>query len=133
MPAAEHKTLISTFVDAVNRRDFARLDAILTDDFRLPPGEAGLSRDALKAVLAYYVSAFPDLRYELVNIIAEGDAAAVHVRMSGTHNGEYQGVAGSGRTFVVDEVDLMQFRDGKISGYRIVWDELGFRKQLALP
>jgi hypothetical protein len=133
MPVAEHKATVRRFVDAVNTQSYEVFDEILTEDFSIPPGgDAGLSRDALKAVLAYYFTAFPDLRYEIVDLIGEDDSLVAHLSMRGTHKGDYQGHGPSGKAFAVDEVDLMRFRDGKIAGYRIVWDEASFRSQLGL-
>lgn len=127
------RALIDAFVEAVNRKDVDALDGFLTDDFSIPPGDSsGMSAAVLKEVLKYYYRAFPDLRYAVAQVICEGDAAAVHLHMTGTHRGEYQGVAGNGTRFAVEEVDLMKFRDGKIAGYRIIWDEIGFRRQLGL-
>lgn len=65
--------------------------------------------------------------------MAEGDKVVARLAMTGTHEGEYDGAPGSGKTFAVDEVDIFDVVDGRISGYRIVWDELGFRCQLGLP
>jgi steroid delta-isomerase-like uncharacterized protein len=85
------------------------------------------------ARLEYYFTAFPELHYEIEDLVASGDKVVARVVMTGTHEGDYDGAAGSGKTFVVDEVDIFDVVDGRISGYRIVWDELGFRRQLGLP
>jgi hypothetical protein len=52
--------------------------------------------------------------------------------MTGTHLGEYRSQAGTGKAFSVDEIELITMREGKIAGYHIVWDELGFLKQLGM-
>jgi steroid delta-isomerase-like uncharacterized protein len=129
MTTERNKDVVARFVGAVNDRKLDLLDALLTDDFS-PPGAPGLSRDALKSVLAYYVSAFPDLHYTIEELVAEGDNIVVRLSMTGTHRGDYQGHAGTGKRFAVDEVDIMRIRDGKIAGYRIIWDEAGFARQL---
>jgi steroid delta-isomerase-like uncharacterized protein len=130
MTVEQNKVVVDRFFTAVNERDFSVLDEVLTDDFSTPLDAPGLSRDALKSVLAYYVAAFPDLTYDIVAMIGEDDALAVHLNMHGTHKGDYQGNAGTGKTFSVDEVEMMRFRDGKIAGFKIIWDEAEFRRQL---
>jgi predicted ester cyclase len=100
---------------------------------RVAAGRWGIDRDGLKAVLAYYFAAFPHLRYDVEEVVAEGDSFVVQGTMSGTQHGEYDGQPPSGRHVEVDEVDVFLVRDGFIRGYRIVWDELGFRRQLGLP
>jgi len=88
---------------------------------------------SLKAVLACYFAAFPDLHYTVREVVAEGDDVVVRSTMSGTQDGEYDGQAPLGRRVEVDEVDLFVVRDRRIRGYRIVWDGLGFRRELGLP
>ena len=126
--------VVRRFVDEVaNGRNTSAVSDLLTEDFRLPPGPDGLDRASLVAVLEYWFPAFPDLHYEIEDLIADRDKVVAHVAMTGTHQGDYDGAPGSGKTFAVDEVDIFDVVDGRISGYRIVWDELGFRRQLGLP
>jgi steroid delta-isomerase-like uncharacterized protein len=130
----DNKVVVAQFIKAVNDQDYGRLDELLTSDFSIPANTPnGLSRDALKNILKYYFSAFPDLHYEVAQLISEGDDMMVHLKMRGSHKGDYQGHPGSGKTFEVNEVEIMRLEDGKIAGYLIVWDEADFRRQLGLP
>jgi len=132
--AEKNKQLVREFVDVIaNGRQLSRIAEFLADDFRLPPGEAGLDRDGLGAVLEYYFKAFSDLHYSIEDLVGEGDTVLARLVMTATHDGEYDGVVGDGRRVCVEEVDIFTVRDGLIADYRIVWDELGFRRQLALP
>ena len=128
------KKVVQAFAEEVaNGRDLRRLGDLLSDDFFFPVGDARLDRDGLASVLSYYFAAFPDLHYEVSEIIGEGDIVIAKVRMIGTHTGvDYAGHTASGRSFVVDEVDTFRVLDGRIATYDIVWDELGFRRQLGL-
>jgi steroid delta-isomerase-like uncharacterized protein len=126
-----NKSLVSRFIESVNGRDYTAFDSLLSEDFSIPPGEAnGMSRETIKSVIQYYVSAFPDLHYVVEDLVAEGDTVVALLRMSGTNRGDYQGHAGTGKTFAVDEVDVFAVREGQIAGYRITWDEAGFARQL---
>jgi steroid delta-isomerase-like uncharacterized protein len=129
------KRVVERFVDEIaNGRDLQRIDELLTEDFFLPIGDGRVDRDGLRSVLSYYFAAFPDLRYEVSSIIVDGNRAAAQVVMSGTHDGvDYAGHPPSGRSFAVAEIDVFTVVDGRISTYEIVWDELGFRRQLGLP
>jgi steroid delta-isomerase-like uncharacterized protein len=135
MSGDENRQVVTRFVESVaNGRDLDQMDELLSDDFALPPDtEGALDRQGLKAVLEYYFSAFPDLHYEIEDLVVEGDRVVARLTMSGTHEGDYDSQPGSGKQFAVEEVDLINLRDGRITGYRIVWDELGFRRQLGLP
>jgi steroid delta-isomerase-like uncharacterized protein len=134
MAADQNRDAVRRLIDeAANGRAISVLEEVLTEDFRLPPGPDGLDRAGLAAVLEHYFAAFPDLHYEIHDLVAEGDKVVARLRMTGTHAGEYDGTPGSGKTFAVDEVDIFDVVDGRVSGYRIVWDELSFRRQLGLP
>ena len=126
--------VVRRFVEEVaNGRNTSVADELLSEDFCLPTGGPGLDRAGLVAVLEYYFAAFPDLHYELEDLVASGDKVVARALMTGTHEGMYDGVPGSGKPFAVEEVDIFDVVDGRIRGYRIVWDELGFRRQLGLP
>jgi steroid delta-isomerase-like uncharacterized protein len=133
MTTEANKALVRRFCDEVaNAHDTSKIAEILADDFRLG-GEDGLNRDGMAAVLKYYFGAFSDLRYTIEDMVAEGDTVMARLVMAGTHDGEYDGQPPTGRKFQVEEVDGFIVRDGRIVSYRIVWDELGFRRQLGLP
>lgn len=127
--------VVRKFVDEVaNGRDLQRLDELLSDDFYLPIGDGRIDRDGLRAVLSYYFAAFPDLHYEVKELVGEGDRVVASLLMAGTHTGvDYAGHPASGRSFAVAEIDIVSVADGRIKTYEIVWDELGFRRQLGLP
>jgi steroid delta-isomerase-like uncharacterized protein len=129
------KLVVRTFIDQVaNGRDLGRLPDLLSDDFYLPIGDSRIDRDGLGAVLSYYYAAFPDQHYDVSEVISEGDTVVARARMIGTHTGvDYAGCAASGRSFAVDEVDTFRIVDGRIASYDIVWDELGFRRELGIP
>ncbi len=81
-----------------------------------------------------YRRAFPDLRFEILDQIAEGDRVVTCLRMRGTQEGPLMTIAPSGR-----EIDVAGIRIDHVIGGRIVetWfhvDSLGMLRQLgALP
>jgi steroid delta-isomerase-like uncharacterized protein len=61
--------------------------------------------------------AFPDVRMEIVELIAEDDKVVGRFRCSGTHRGAWRGYPPTGRRFErVDEVYFFDVHDGKITG-----------------
>ena len=78
-------------------------------------------------------SAFPDVTMEIVNLIEEGDTVVAHFRCSGTHLGEWLGIAPTGRRFEkVDEVYIFQIEDGKLASAAGVEDNLARLEQLGI-
>ena len=127
MPDTEqsrNKAVVRRLVDEVlNGR---RLDAI--DELFAPE----LGATAREWIAPFQVS-FPDMRMEIVELIAEGDSVAGRFTCSGTHLGAWLGHAPTGRRFEkVDEVSFFRLRDGRIIDSWGIEDTLGRLEQLGL-
>lgn len=100
---------------------------VLAEAPSLPPGPAGV-----RQLLAATRAAFPDMRYTLDALIAEGETVAVFYTWTGTHTGELGGIPATGRS-----VTAMGAMACRVAGGRIVeeWDvddRLGVMQQLGL-
>ena len=80
-----------------------------------------------------YLAAFPDLQYTLHDEVAEGDIIAVRWTATGTHKGELNGIAPTGRRFQVTGTTTACLRNGKFIESWSNWDALGLMEQLGLP
>lgn len=60
-------------------------------------------------------TAFPDLRLEIEDMIAEDDRVAVRSRLRGTHEGKLMGVEPTGREITMSVITIYRFEDGKIA------------------
>ncbi len=78
--------------------------------------------------------AFPDLRIVADEMIAEGNAVVSRLTLTGTHLGDYQGVAPTGKRFTIGAFALHRIVDGRIvrDGHYNQIDWLGLRRQLGL-
>ena len=93
----------------------------------LPPGPEGL-----KQTVAAVRRAFPDVHYTIEDMVLGEDKAALRVTMRGTHRGEFLGVAPTGRTIEVRELQIEHLRDGQIVAHWHQIDDLGLQRQLGL-
>ncbi|MEW6750015.1 MAG: ester cyclase [Candidatus Latescibacterota bacterium] len=71
-------------------------------------------REGLRQKLAQVHSAFPDVRVTIDDIMAEGDKVMVHSTWRGTHRGEFNGLAPTGRQFVFECMDILRLEDDKV-------------------
>ena len=55
--------------------------------------------------------AFPDYRFDVEDVVAEGDRVAVRVRVSGTHRGEMMGLPPTGKRIATSGIELFRFED----------------------
>lgn len=80
------------------------------------------------------LSAFPDLRYTIEDMVIGPDAAAVRSTLLGTQHGTFFGLPASGRHVEVAQITIERFREGRIVAHHRVTDQLGLMQQLgALP
>ena len=129
MSADTNRELVERFYEeVVNERRLETIDELLSEDF-VHNGERR-GRDGQRQTYEAFFAGFPDLRSEVVEILAAGDAVAVHRRWAGTHEGPFQGVEPTGRRVEFESTAILKVRDGQISEYRGVVDLLGLMQQL---
>jgi steroid delta-isomerase-like uncharacterized protein len=81
-------------------------------------------RDGLCGTHRWLLATFPDLRFRVEQLIAEGDRVVAYSTCSGTQRGAFQGVPPSGRRFRVKRVDIFRLQDGRIAEHWAVRDDL---------
>jgi predicted ester cyclase len=120
-----NKQLVRRLVeDVVNERNPEPLDEL---------AEGAFARLARRWISPFR-SAFPDFRMEIVELVAEGDTVVAHFKCSGTHRGDWLGVAATGARFEdVDEIYLFHIENGKLSSAVGVEDNLSRMRQLGIP
>ena len=74
--------------------------------------------------------AFSDQRWEIHDVIAEGDKVVVHCTHSGTHTGDFFGVPATGRSFAYKQMHIVRVRDGKNVEHWAVRDDASLMRQL---
>ena len=91
-----------------------------------PAGAAGV-----KGKVDVLRTAFPDLRFTLEELVAEGDLVAARYSWRGTHKGEaFLGIPPSGKAILVRGMDFFRLREGRIVERWDNVDELGMLTQL---
>ena len=123
MPALEHTRLIERIAHHFNT---GALDAI---DELVSPSLARFTRD-----LAVIRAAFPDARFTIEDMIAEGDKLADRYTISGSHQQPFLGIPATGRRIQLAGITIVRIAAGKITQRWAVTDQLGLLQQLgALP
>lgn len=84
--------------------------------------------------LAPFNKAFPDLRRNIVDMVAEGDKVAVSINVTGTYKGEFQGIPATGKQVSFTAMDILTIIDGKITEEWATADMMGLMQQIgAIP
>src|SRR5688572_23064975 len=126
-------------MDAVwNRGDLDAVDRFLADEYTIhsDPGDpwdgAALTRAGFKERLIASRAPFPDLHFDLAEVIAENDRVAIAWTMRGTHTGPLGPLPPTGRRIDVQGMTVYYFRDGCIIGHRQVVDRLSVARQVGV-
>src|ERR687890_895565 len=120
------------FEDLFSRGDLDAAEEILSADFldHLPrEEERGI--EELKDYVSVYRTAFPDIEDTVEEIVAEADKVVVRWRSRGTHQGEFMGVAPTGRHVMFTGMRLFRIAEDKIAESWANIDERGLQEQLS--
>jgi steroid delta-isomerase-like uncharacterized protein len=115
------------------------VDEVLHSDFVCydPNSEAGEIRgaDTIKGEIEYFRTAAPDLTYTVEDQVAEVDKVVSRYRVSGTHQGEFFGVPGTGNRVEFTGIQIDRFDEsGKMVEEWPEYDLLGAMRQIgAVP
>ena len=98
------------------------------------PGSADLprGREGVAIVVKALRTAFPDLHYEIEDMVIGADAVAVRTTLRGTHRGDFFGLPPTGKSVEVSQMTIEHFKDGKIVAHHRVTDELALQRQLGV-
>ena len=100
------------YLACCNDRRFDELSELVSEEVGGSGTEDGLVAyvDRIRAV----VVGFPDYRWELQDLVVEGDTIAARLTGRGTHTGTFVGLAPTGRSITIQELVVYRFADGKI-------------------
>ena len=124
----EHYRATVSEVDPAAIRDQIAPDFV---DHESPAGAPAGPEWVLRHVESFH-AAFPDIRVEVHEAVAERDLVVVRATWSGTHQGNYMGFDASHRTFTLKGMVMWRVRDGRIVERWGCLDRLGLMQQLGL-
>jgi len=130
----DNKRVVLECWEAANQRDAAGFDRVY-DEHVIYHGVDGdvRGREDVKAYLQRFFMALPDIKLTVEDIFGEDDRVFSRTRVQGTHLGEINGIAPTGKT-----VDLRwtmcaaRIRDGKIVEEWEICDQLEILRQLGV-
>lgn len=133
--AANAETVRRQF-NAWNARDATAVVRDVADGFLLESDtnqSPVVGRDGLRQYANALFLAFPDLLFDVRDIVGDGDVVAVTWLASGTHRAEFLGMRPSGRRTQLHGCTITHFRDGKITRQESYWDVATLARQLRGP
>ena len=92
------------------------IDELVAPDavIRTPLPIDATGAEALKQVWAMLLRIYPDIHLTVEDLIAEGDKVVGRTTVTGTHQGEFMGVAPTGKSVTYNEIFIFRFADGRV-------------------
>jgi predicted ester cyclase len=123
-------------LDALNDRQPERVRELVTAEFvdhGAPPGLVPPGPDGYIAVLRFLIDVL-QLRYEVHDVVADGDKVAIRATAYGVHNTDYLGVPATGRPYAMPTMHLYRGEGDRLAEHWGVRDELTVLQQVgAIP
>jgi steroid delta-isomerase-like uncharacterized protein len=131
--AMDNKALVQKFYDdVVNGGKLDKLNDYIAEDFvehEMMPGMAE-GREGCRQFFSMIRTAFPDIKFKVEFMVAEGDKVVAYVTMSGTQKGEFMGMPAGGKSFSTPTVDIIRIADGKAVEHWGATDSMAMMQQL---
>ena len=133
----KNKDVVRRLHELWNTGDLARIPEVFHPDFAghwprssRKPERRGL--DEVRAGLMNTRRAFPDWYENVVDMVAEGDRVVTRYVSTGTHRGEFWGIAPTGIRITVHEMSIYRIAEEKVIEQWCCIDELERLIQLAV-
>jgi steroid delta-isomerase-like uncharacterized protein len=136
---SENERVVRSLFERVwNTGEVGAVDGLLASRYTIhkDPGDPWdgqtLTMDGFKDRLTKSRAPFPDLRFDIMEIVAHGDRVAVSWVMRGTNTGELARRPATGRAIEARGITIYYLEDGRISGHTQVVDRLAVMQQLGM-
>jgi predicted ester cyclase len=105
-----NKDTMTRFYDGISSGDLSVVEELLAEDFiehdEFPGIPAG--REGVRQFFEMARAGFPDLRLRVLHLVEEGDVVVGHGLFEGTHEGDFMGVAPTGKRVSVPIADVVR-------------------------
>jgi steroid delta-isomerase-like uncharacterized protein len=94
--------------------------------------DLGRGPESEKKRATLYRNAFPDIRFIVEDLVAEGESVTARWSCRGTHKGDLNGIAPTGKQFTISGISVSRLSNGKMVEGWVNWDALGMMQQLGV-
>lgn len=132
----QNKTVVRRLIEeSWNQNNLAVADELLLSNFvdhNLPPG-APNGVEGYKQGVNMFRAAFPDIRFAIDHMLAERDRVAIRLSAQGTHQGNFMGIAPTGRRVTFRGMAFIRLDGSKVAERWGLSDLPGLMQQLTAP
>ena len=136
MSTEQNKATFQRYVEEVGNEGNLELADEIFDRYLAHQSDGSVLErgpEDVKRFMGEFREAFPDFHSTIEDQIAEGDKVVTRWTMRGTHQGEFRGIAPTGKQITVTGIGIFRFSDeGKVIESWDNFDQLGMMRQLGV-
>ena len=131
----QNKKVIMQWFESINNVDFEASKELMAAEYLFyepsRTSETQSSDDYIELVKAA-LNAFPDFKFEVLELISVGDRVIVRYQGKGTHKGEWLGISATGNQVEYGGTAIFRFKDGKVVEEMADSDGFGIMLQIGM-
>jgi len=127
----ENKAIVQNFLRMFELGDPSMADEVVaTEYYNHDAPDPSIGLEGVKTLVTGFKKALPDVHFDIVYQVAEGDKVVTRYKTSGTHESEYFGVPATGKRVSWTTTFMVRIANGKILEAMGNWDQWGLMQQL---
>jgi predicted ester cyclase len=130
LPAPGAGEVVTRMLAACDAQDWATCQTLVSPQVVARIGGQTLDRDAWMGFGKLFMAAFPDGHHELHDVLVAGDRVTTVATFTGTHRGDFMGLAATGRRISFPVIHVDRIADGAIVEHRGEFDSALVARQL---
>lgn len=120
------------FGEAINTGQLEKFRELMTANVldHDPAPNQGPGPEGFIKFFTMFRTAFPDLQVSVEHMVADDESVSIAYTVTGTHQGDFMGIAPTNKSIKARGVQIARFEGGKIAERWGSSDELGILKQI---
>jgi ketosteroid isomerase-like protein len=131
----QNEALARTVFDGLNQQKEAVYQELYAPEYgwRFPSNNPkAMTREEEAGFVKLLWAGFPDIHWDIVEMVSHGDRVIVRYIVRGTHKGEYQGILPTGNRIEASGIWMARIKNGKVVDAEEDADLLGMMQQLGM-
>jgi len=131
----QNRELVKHFAEELNKGNVEIINEVCAPEYRIfspSNNPKSLSREEELISLKVLLKAFPDFNWRIRELFVVGDMAIIWVILSGTHQGEIEGIPPIGKKVEASGMTIIRIQKGKVVEQWEEFDALGLMQQLGM-
>jgi steroid delta-isomerase-like uncharacterized protein len=124
--------IVRQFFAGLDAQDMAAVEALLSPAYTLHLAGTPhpMDRSGFRGFAQGFFAALPDVTHVIEDQFAAGEKVMTRIVVRGTHRGDFQGIAPTGRAVVLDAINVHYVEDGRVVEHWISFDSASLLRQL---